>query len=448
MARLDSTKRAKLPDSAFAYVDSRGRRRLPIHDEAHVRNALARFNQVDFEDERGPRAGPQAAAEGGQEVRDRAGRFHHRSAAIRAGARSRSGPEPVQLPSGFVTMLMTDIEGSTALVDRLGDRYGELLDAVRAILEDAARRCDGHVVETRADEFFAVFERPGSARRHGGGRPAGAPGTVVGGGSRSAGTSRHSQRLPDAHRGELHRHGRSHRGARVCGGTRRADPRLRRHQEGGRGSTPTACGSGVSVRSGSAACPTRYAVPGRGERIGHPLPAAADIHHRLKRDAQSTAELLRVLSSGWSPPRPCSGERRSVLADRCWYLTSRSSWSGRRRGGGEGVRQAARPRVLMAREVRVGRDRSPRAHADRDARMTDAEAAARRFEHATVLANIRAGHVEEDDALEVEVDGRDTRGDQTSESTGERARRNRVDRTAHVRFALRSRSVYSAPAGP
>src|SRR5262245_48086728 len=28
----------------FAYVDSKGRRRLPIHDEAHVRNALARFN--------------------------------------------------------------------------------------------------------------------------------------------------------------------------------------------------------------------------------------------------------------------------------------------------------------------------------------------------------------------------------------------------------------------
>jgi hypothetical protein len=46
------TERANLPNSAFAYVDSRGRRRLPIHDERHVRNALARFNQVAFEDER------------------------------------------------------------------------------------------------------------------------------------------------------------------------------------------------------------------------------------------------------------------------------------------------------------------------------------------------------------------------------------------------------------
>ena len=51
MARLDSTKRADLPDRAFAYIDSRGRRRLPIHDAAHVRNALARFGQVKFEDE-------------------------------------------------------------------------------------------------------------------------------------------------------------------------------------------------------------------------------------------------------------------------------------------------------------------------------------------------------------------------------------------------------------
>jgi hypothetical protein len=51
MSRLVASKRARLPASAFAYVDSRGRRRLPIHDEAHVRNALARFSQVGFEDD-------------------------------------------------------------------------------------------------------------------------------------------------------------------------------------------------------------------------------------------------------------------------------------------------------------------------------------------------------------------------------------------------------------
>ena len=51
MAKLSAKERARLPDSAFAYIDSSGRRRLPIHDEAHVRNALARFKRVSFEDE-------------------------------------------------------------------------------------------------------------------------------------------------------------------------------------------------------------------------------------------------------------------------------------------------------------------------------------------------------------------------------------------------------------
>jgi class 3 adenylate cyclase len=49
MPRLKASERAKLPDSAFAYVDSAGKRRLPIHDEAHVRNALGRFERVSFE---------------------------------------------------------------------------------------------------------------------------------------------------------------------------------------------------------------------------------------------------------------------------------------------------------------------------------------------------------------------------------------------------------------
>src|ERR671925_1460159 len=51
MPRLKIRNGARLPDGAFAYIDSRGRRRLPVHDKAHVRNALARFNQVAFEDD-------------------------------------------------------------------------------------------------------------------------------------------------------------------------------------------------------------------------------------------------------------------------------------------------------------------------------------------------------------------------------------------------------------
>ena len=51
MAKLTAQERAALPDSAFAYVDSVGKRRLPINDTSHVRNALARFGQVKFEDD-------------------------------------------------------------------------------------------------------------------------------------------------------------------------------------------------------------------------------------------------------------------------------------------------------------------------------------------------------------------------------------------------------------
>ena len=49
MAELDSRKRDRLSKSQFAYVDRQGGEHLPIHDESHVRNALARFNQTDFE---------------------------------------------------------------------------------------------------------------------------------------------------------------------------------------------------------------------------------------------------------------------------------------------------------------------------------------------------------------------------------------------------------------
>ena len=49
MPVLSASARSRLPDSAFAYIDSQGVRRLPINDAVHVRNALARFEQVTFE---------------------------------------------------------------------------------------------------------------------------------------------------------------------------------------------------------------------------------------------------------------------------------------------------------------------------------------------------------------------------------------------------------------
>lgn len=49
MATLDTKDRDKLRSSQFAYVDTKGEEHLPINDAAHVRNAIARFNQTEFE---------------------------------------------------------------------------------------------------------------------------------------------------------------------------------------------------------------------------------------------------------------------------------------------------------------------------------------------------------------------------------------------------------------
>jgi hypothetical protein len=107
--KLSARQRALLPDKAFAYIDAEGRRRLPIHDEAHVRNALARFDRVAFE----------ADAD-----RDRA-RGRLLNAAKKYGIvpvgfitgqlqseRSARSLDFSAFPTGVVTFLLTDIEAS------------------------------------------------------------------------------------------------------------------------------------------------------------------------------------------------------------------------------------------------------------------------------------------------------------------------------------------------
>jgi len=49
MAELDTRDRDKLRSTQFAYVDREGGEHLPINDESHVRNAIARFNQTEFQ---------------------------------------------------------------------------------------------------------------------------------------------------------------------------------------------------------------------------------------------------------------------------------------------------------------------------------------------------------------------------------------------------------------
>ncbi len=49
MAELETKERKRIRKSDFAYVDSGNEGHLPIHDASHVRNAIARFNQTEFE---------------------------------------------------------------------------------------------------------------------------------------------------------------------------------------------------------------------------------------------------------------------------------------------------------------------------------------------------------------------------------------------------------------
>jgi class 3 adenylate cyclase len=264
---MSAKERASLPDTAFAYIDSRGRRRLPIHDESHVRAAFARFNQVSFEDEYArdrarerllnaakkfgilpvgfitgqlrterkhaaagrlvielgrmgapgeleqqlrnvlgdptlavlhwseaagsyldaagkPVALPAEKGKRGVTFLERGGRpmtalvhdpailddpdlaetvlaavrFVIEKEALHGEVEARS-TDAATLPTGFVTFLLTDIEGSTALLSRLGDRYGDVLNEVRAIIRQAVLQGGGAEVDTRADEYFAVFDR-------------------------------------------------------------------------------------------------------------------------------------------------------------------------------------------------------------------------------------------------------------------------------------------------
>jgi class 3 adenylate cyclase len=155
MATLDAKTRAQLPDSAFAYIDSRGNRRLPINDESHVRNALSRFNQLRFDSD---------------QARDRA-----RTRLLRAA--KKYGIVPIgfiagqlrprgaarSLPVGLVSFLLTDIEASTPLLQRLGDRWPAVLAETRNLLRSTVTDAGGQEVDARADEYFAVFAEAPSA---------------------------------------------------------------------------------------------------------------------------------------------------------------------------------------------------------------------------------------------------------------------------------------------
>src|SRR6516225_8593011 len=63
----------------------------------------------------------------------------------------------VHLPTGTVTFLFTDIDGSTHLLQQLGDRYAEVQRAHQQMLRAAFAAHDGHEVDTQGDSFFVAF---------------------------------------------------------------------------------------------------------------------------------------------------------------------------------------------------------------------------------------------------------------------------------------------------
>lgn len=121
----------------------------------------------------------------------------------------------IELPSGTVTLLFTDVAQSTELVKRLQEHYGDVLAAHRALLRTAFSEHGGAEVDTQGDAFFVAFGRARDA--------------VKGAVEAQRALAKHPWRDDAAvairigiHTGEPHRaqHGYTglavHRGARIC----------------------------------------------------------------------------------------------------------------------------------------------------------------------------------------------------------------------------------------
>src|SRR5713101_727935 len=63
------------------------------------------------------------------------------------------------LPAGTITLLFTDIEGSTLLLQHVGEQYSHVLAQCRQLLHAAFQPFDGHEVDTQGDAFFFAFAR-------------------------------------------------------------------------------------------------------------------------------------------------------------------------------------------------------------------------------------------------------------------------------------------------
>ena len=64
-----------------------------------------------------------------------------------------------ELPTGTVTFLFTDVEGSTHLLKELREGYAEVLLEHQRLLRSVFEEAGGHEIDTQGDAFFFVFGR-------------------------------------------------------------------------------------------------------------------------------------------------------------------------------------------------------------------------------------------------------------------------------------------------
>ena len=163
--RMERRRRDQRPQPhALGRRGERGERR-PHVPRAALRPAVAAVEHVVAEPQR-----VEARRFGGARDRERAPASAPRARPPAAGRRSAVAPRSRhdhgvrrELPSGTVTFLFTDIEGSTRLLHEHGERYAELLSEHRRVLRDAFARHGGVEVDTQGDAFFVAFARASDA---------------------------------------------------------------------------------------------------------------------------------------------------------------------------------------------------------------------------------------------------------------------------------------------
>ncbi len=138
-AELTAAKRDDLPDSSFAYIDSNGDRHLPIHDPAHVRAALSRFNQTQFES-------ADAKAKALAKIRAAAKKFGIETSLSEIGWLSFDDPAPsdVAVPGIVSGRSVNPKSFAKNLVQRLKEHFSGKSYMTADDLESHIRRAAGH----------------------------------------------------------------------------------------------------------------------------------------------------------------------------------------------------------------------------------------------------------------------------------------------------------------